>query len=170
MTANLITKPTPLTKAHKPVRDGALTVFESSAPVTASVSVAIDCKTGLSNTINGKTLVTKGQFLNSLDNYVAYPCVVAAECGLWSGNVAATVLPILTVRSERETANLLNIHTRTTIAYNSNTTQIALFGWNDNISNLDRLYIELTLPAGVSLSSLKLFFSIWDETTLAYGK
>jgi hypothetical protein len=163
MPVNPIYEPKPFSRCNEPYQDAGLTFFMSTAALSASTTATIDFSTGLTNTINGTTLVTKSEFYNNLSNNAAFPLLLAARLGTFTGNTASSALPTLTLSSETPPNELLTgnprIQASTSLDYVNMSTQVILFGFNKSPVEMTKLSATLVLPAGVSLSSLVLYFA-----------
>lgn len=160
-------EPQPFNRSHVPYQDGALTFHTSTAPLTGTTTVTIDFTTSLDSTINGKTLVTKREFKNNLALRTAFPLVLVARLGDFTGNTGSSALPKIELTTETAPNELLTgnprIQASSSIDYIDHSTQIVLFGANSKVADWNKFAVTFTLPAGVTLSSLELFFAVYEH-------
>jgi hypothetical protein len=156
----------PFNRANIPYRDAGTTFHKSTAALTGTTSVVVDFTSGLGNTLNTETLVTKGEFFNSVQRLAAFPTILGMSLGAFTGNTASSALPKVEIHTETAPTELLTgnprIQAASSLDYVNDSTQIMLFGWNKHPENITKMGVVITLPAAVSLSSLTLFLNRYE--------
>lgn len=157
----------PFNRSNTPYQDMGATFFESSAALTGTTSIVVDFTDGLTTHLNSKTLVTKGEFYNALKLNAAFPLMLGIQLGTFTGNTGSSALPKLDINTESTPNELLTgnprIQASSSVDYLNDSTQSILFGLNKSPMDFSKLGVIFTLPAGVSLSSLKLFLAKYES-------
>lgn len=161
-----MTSKLPFRHNGSPVLDGGLMFFKSTAAIAAgNFQTIIDLAVGMDLPLHSNTLVTKREAFAALRNSNSNPNLcIALELGQWTGATAATALPIFSMTSETPPNQLLTsnprIDVQSTLDFMSAGSVVKLpLSFTTHPDNWTKFAFNLVIPAGVSLSSLTIYFS-----------